>query len=349
MIAELDPLAGAGARERLVRALETLGADVVVARESTGGAIALVGTIDDEAVALLEGDAAVVRLHRPRGPWVRAARAFRSSRTTVRLGDATIGDAEPFTIAGPCSVESREQIETCARLVRDAGADALRGGAHKPRTHPYAFQGLGREGLRLLKRAGDAVGLPIVSEIMDAGHVSSFVHEGVDCLQIGARNMQNFTLLKAVATAGRPVLLKRGLSGTVEEWLCAAEYLIAHGCERVILCERGIRTYETALRNTLDLAVVPLLRRLTHLPVVVDPSHAVGRRDLVRTACRGAAAVGADGLVLEMHPDPAVARSDGPQALLPGELTACIADAKLLTTVLPALEPEPALGEARAV
>ncbi|QDU84378.1 Phospho-2-dehydro-3-deoxyheptonate aldolase [Planctomycetes bacterium Pla163] len=350
MIGLFDRYAPLGAREALVRELENCGVDVVVGRECGGTSdrevVALVGSVSDEARSLLARSPHVARLYRVSGPWVRTARAFRSTRTVVRIGDASIGAGEPFVIAGPCSVESPGQIEECARIVVDAGAQALRGGAHKPRTHPYAFQGLGREGLRLLKRAGDSVGLPVVSEIMDASHARSFVHEGIDCLQIGARNMQNFTLLKAVAPTGLPVLLKRGISGTVEEWLCAAEYLAAHGCERVILCERGIRTYETALRNTLDLAVVPLLRRLTHLPVLVDPSHAVGRRDLVGPASRGAIAVGADGLVLEMHPRPEEARSDGPQALLPSELAACVAEANLLARVLPELEVPAPEGEA---
>lgn len=335
MIAELEVQCDALATERLVTELESLGAEVVRGRDELREVVALVGSPPSRAKDLLEQAPLVSRLHRPKGPWVRVSLAFRSKPTVVTLGDARIGDGKPFVVAGPCSVESRSQIDECAELVRDAGAHALRGGAHKPRTHPYAFQGLGREGLRLLKRAGESVGLPVVSEILDPRHVTDFVHEGIDALQIGARNMQNFALLKAIAPLGKPVLLKRGLSATIEEWLCAAEYLLAHGTERVVLCERGIRTFETALRNTLDLAAVPLLRQLTHLPVLVDPSHAVGKRDLVRPAARGAIAVGSDGLLLEMHPRPDTARSDGPQALLPGELAACVSDARILGAVLP--------------
>lgn len=333
MIAEFTLQPDSVASERLVSELEALGAEVVRGRDELREVVALVGAAPEPAKRHLEQAPHLARLHRPKGPWVRVSRAFRSRPTIVSLGDAQIGGGQPFVVAGPCSVESRAQIEECAQLVQRAGAHALRGGAHKPRTHPYAFQGLGREGLRLLKRAGDAVGLPVVSEILDPRHVTDFVHEGIDALQVGARNMQNFALLKAIAPMGKPVLLKRGLSGTIEEWLCAAEYLLAHGTERVVLCERGIRTFETALRNTLDLAAVPLLRQLTHLPILVDPSHAVGQRDLVRPAARGAMAVGADGLLLEMHPRPDTARSDGPQALLPGELAGCVADARILSAI----------------
>ncbi|MFT4538056.1 MAG: 3-deoxy-7-phosphoheptulonate synthase [Planctomycetota bacterium] len=346
MIAEIDLLAAPGSGERLVRELESLGAGVAVLREQGREVIALTGDVPPGAKELLLESECVERLFEIKGPWVRMARAFRATRSRVRLGDEIIGEGNPFVISGPCSVESREQIGECAELVKRAGSSALRGGAHKPRTHPYAFQGLGREGLRMLKRAGESVGLPVVSEVMDAAQLACFVHEGIDCLQIGARNMQNFSLLKAVAVCGLPVLLKRGISATVEEWLCAAEYLGAHGCDRIILCERGIRTYEPALRNTLDLSVVPLLRTLTHLPIIVDPSHAVGRRDLVRPACRGAIATGADGLVLEMHPHPEVARSDGPQALLPGELSAIIAESNILASTLPPIEPPRDLGVA---
>ena len=347
MIAELDPLSPDELRQRLVQQLEGLGAGVALARDEGRELLALTGAIPAEARRLLAQAECVRRLFEPKGAWVRVDRAFRSRRSTVRLGAGVIGAAAPVIVAGPCSVESREQIEECAELVRRAGASALRGGAHKPRTHPYAFQGLGREGLRMLKRAGEAVGLPVVSEITDAAQLGCFLHEGIDCLQIGARNMQNFSLLKALATSGRALLLKRGLSATVEEWLCAAEYLAAHGSQRIILCERGIRTYEPALRNTLDLSVVPLLRTLTHLPVLVDPSHAVGRRDLVRPTCRGAIACGADGLVLEMHPRPEEARSDGPQALLPGELSAIVAEANILAAALPPIEPAPLPGQVK--
>ncbi|MDA0667593.1 MAG: 3-deoxy-7-phosphoheptulonate synthase [Planctomycetota bacterium] len=217
--------------------------------------------------------------------------------------------------------------------VKAAGAQILRGGAYKPRTSPYSFQGFGVEGLRQLKDAGEANDLPVVSEIMDASQLPAFVDHNIDCLQIGARNMQNFSLLKAIGSSGIPVLLKRGLAGTVDEWLYSAEYLLAFGSSQVMLCERGIRTFETATRNTLDLTVLPLLREWTHLPIVVDPAHAVGVARYIRPLAKASIAAGADGLTVEMHPDPSVARSDADQALLPGELSAIVADARIMAAV----------------
>jgi 3-deoxy-7-phosphoheptulonate synthase len=222
-------------------------------------------------------------------------------------------------------------VRETAAAVADAGAHILRGGAFKPRTSPHAFQGLGVEGLRQLKRAGADHGLPVISEIMDAADVPAFVGEGIDCLQIGARNMQNFTLLKAVARTGLPVMLKRGLAATVDEWLSAAEYL-AGSCP-VILCERGIRTFEQATRNTLDLTVLPLLREWCHLPILVDPAHAAGIARIIPPLARAAVAVGADGIAVEVHPRPAEALSDGAQALVPAELTRLVADARVMAAV----------------
>jgi 3-deoxy-7-phosphoheptulonate synthase len=338
VIAELRPAAHESAVGELVNRLVERGGDVVRARDGARRVVALVGECPPAARQELESSPLVARCEATRGTYVSVARAFKRDRSVVAIGTALVGGPAPVVIGGPCSVESSAQVEECAHLVARAGCDALRGGAHKPRTHPYAFRGLGREGLRMLKRAGEAVGLPVLSEIMDADQLASFVDEGIDCLQIGARNMQNFTLLERVASAGLPVLLKRGAAATVEEWLCAAEYLAHHGSDRVVLCERGIRTYEPALRNTLDLAVVPLLRRMTHLPIVVDPSHAVGRRDLVRPTSRAAIAVGADGIVVEMHPRPEEARSDGPQALLPEELASVASEARILAALLPTME-----------
>ncbi len=269
-----------------------------------------------------------------KGAFRQVSRAFQDEPTVVRIGKLRIGPGHPCAvIAGPCSVEGRARVLENAHRVKEAGAHMLRGGAFKPRTSPYAFQGFGVEGLRQLKDAGEAVGLPVISEIMDAAHVPAFVDQGIDCLQIGARNMQNFTLLKAVARAGRPVLLKRGLAATVEEWLLAAEYLMEGGCTQVVLCERGIRTFETATRNTLDLTILPLLRQWTHLPVVVDPAHASGIATLIPTLCRASVAAGADGLAVEVHLEPAIARSDGPQALLPGELKQVVAEARILSSL----------------
>ena len=232
-----------------------------------------------------------------------------------------IGNGRAVIMAGPCSVESREQILAAARAVKAAGADMLRGGAYKPRTSPYDFQGLGEQALEWLAEARRATGLPVVTEVVSPEDVE-LVGEHADLLQVGARNMQNYALLKKLAAAPWPVLLKRGPSATIQEWLLAAEYLLAGGNPNVVLCERGIRTFETAMRNTLDLAAVALLKELTHLPVIVDPSHATGRRSLVAPASRAALAIGADGLLIEVHPSPQEALSDGAQSLAPEEFRA---------------------------
>ena len=246
--------------------------------------------------------------------WPKAARPSRPQGTQIRVGGAVVGGGEFVIIAGPCSVESREQVIATAEAVRARGAVMLRGGAFKPRTSPYAFQGLGWEAVDLLAEAGRATGLPTVSEVMSVDQVERMAR-GVDVLQIGARNMQNFDLLKAVGRTARPVLLKRGLSATLDELLAAAEYILSEGNPHVMLCERGIRTFETATRNTLDLSAVPVLRERTHLPILVDPSHGVGVRRWIRPLARAAKAVGADGIIVEVHPNPAEAKSDADQAL----------------------------------
>ncbi|MDR3671678.1 MAG: 3-deoxy-7-phosphoheptulonate synthase [Holophaga sp.] len=243
-----------------------------------------------------------------------AAREQNPHGSLVPLGKLEVGGEALALVAGPCSVEDREQIFATARFVAAYGATALRGGAYKPRTSPYAFQGLGQAGVELLKEAGDDCGLPVVTEVMDPADVAAMA-PFVDCFQIGARNMSNGPLLKAVGRAGKPVLLKRGPSATLAEFVLAAEYILLEGNAQVILCERGIRTFETATRNTLDLNAIPVLKGMTHLPVVVDPSHGTGRRDAVAPMARAAVAAGADGIVVEVHPDPAQARSDGEQSL----------------------------------
>ncbi|HEY9085458.1 MAG TPA: 3-deoxy-7-phosphoheptulonate synthase [Candidatus Tyrphobacter sp.] len=258
-------------------------------------------------------------------PFPRVARPTKPDGTVLRIGGVRIGDGDFVVIAGPCSIESREQILETAREVGARGAVMLRGGAFKPRTSPYAFQGLGWEGVALLAEAGRASGLPTVSEVMTTDQVSRMA-EQVDVLQIGARNMQNFDLLKAVGRAGRPVLLKRGLSATIDELLAAAEYVLAEGNPNVMLCERGIRTFEPATRNTLDLSAVPVLRERSHLPVLVDPSHGVGVRRWIRPLCRAAKAVGAHGLLVEVHPNPSEAKSDKEQALTFEDFSEIIAD-----------------------
>jgi 3-deoxy-7-phosphoheptulonate synthase len=247
---------------------------------------------------------------------LRVERREDRQRTLVRVGPAVFGGRQIPVIAGPCAIETEEQYLEAALAVAQAGGTLLRAAAFKPRTSPYSFQGLEMEGLRLARLAREATGLPVVTEVLDTRMVET-VAEHVDCLQIGARNMQNYALLKEVAQSHRPVLLKRGLSATIEEWLLAAEYLLAGGSDQVILCERGIRTFETSTRNTLDLNAVPVLRERTHLPVVVDPSHGTGRRSLVAPMARAAVAAGADGLMVEVHPDPDRALSDGFQSLSP--------------------------------
>ena len=234
--------------------------------------------------------------------------------TIVWVGDVPIGGDEAVVMAGPCSVESREQVTATALAVREVGAVILRGGAYKPRTSPYDFQGLGVEGLQLLREAGDVANMPIVTEIMSEDDVA-IVCEYADMLQVGARNMQNFALLKKLARTGKPVLLKRGPSATVKEWLSAAEYLLHGGNENVVLCERGIKTFDISLRNTLDLAAVALVKELTHLPIIVDPSHATGKRSIIPACARAALAIGADGVIVEVHPEPEKAWSDGAQSL----------------------------------
>jgi chorismate mutase/prephenate dehydratase len=257
--------------------------------------------------------------------WPRAARTFKPTSTQVRLGHAVVGGDEFVVIAGPCSVESRDQVLATAQAVRERGAVALRGGAFKPRTNPYAFQGLGWDGVDLLGEAGRVTGLPTVSEVMSLDQVERMARS-VDVLQIGARNMQNFDLLKAVGRTTKPVLLKRGLSATLDELLAAAEYVLSEGNPHVILCERGIRTFETSTRNTLDLSAVPVLRERTHLPIVVDPSHGVGVRRWIRPLARAAKAVGAHGIIVEVHPNPKEAKSDADQALTFDDFAAIMAD-----------------------
>lgn len=235
-------------------------------------------------------------------------------QTIVRVKNVKIGGNEAIVIAGPCSVESREQVVSTALAIKESGASMLRGGAYKPRTSPYDFQGLGVEGLKLLREAGDISGLPIITEVMSEED-TEIVCDYADMLQVGARNMQNFALLRKLARTNKPILLKRGASATVKEWLSAAEYLLHGGNENVVLCERGIKTFDNSLRNTLDLASVALVKELTHLPVIVDPSHATGKRSLISATAKAAIAVGADGVIVEVHPQPEIALSDSAQQL----------------------------------
>ena len=277
------------------------------------GAIGDKTRLGDTALEAMAGVEKVVPILQP---YKQASRTFQEEDTVVEVGDLKIGGGQIHVMAGPCAVESREQLMESARLVKEAGATILRGGAYKPRTSPYSFQGLEEEGLKMLAEAREETGLYIVTEVMDAATLP-LVAEYADILQIGARNMQNFYLLREVARVDKPVLLKRSPSATIEEWLMAAEYLLAGGNRRVILCERGIRTFENHTRNTLDLTAVPVLKHLTHLPVIVDPSHAIGKWRYVTPMAKASLAAGADGLLIEVHPKPEEALCDGPQSLTP--------------------------------
>jgi len=266
-------------------------------------------------------------------PFKLVSRVFQPRDTLISVGRCAVGSDQLVLMAGPCSIESETQAFTVAKAVAKAGATVLRGGAYKPRTSPYSFQGLGEEGLKLLRRAADAHGLAVVSEVMDTQLVT-LVARYADVLQVGARNMQNFALLREVAHAGKPVLLKRGLASTIEEWLMSAEHILSQGNSQVILCERGIRTFETYTRNTLDLNAIPVVKELSHLPVIVDPSHGTGIRDKVAPMARAAIAAGADGLMIEVHHDPDHALSDGPQSLYPDQFAALVDQIRTIAGVV---------------
>ncbi|MDR0308724.1 MAG: 3-deoxy-7-phosphoheptulonate synthase [Coriobacteriales bacterium] len=294
--------------------------------------LGLIGDTHNVDIDLISGLDIVERVQRISEPYKNANRKFHDHDLVVDVSGARIGDGHFQVIAGPCSVESREQICGIAADVKKAGARLMRGGAFKPRTSPYSFQGLRDEGIELLLEAKRQTGMPIVTELMNVTHLPLF--EEVDVIQIGARNMQNFELLKAVGELDKPVLLKRGLANTLEELLMSAEYIMAGGNEKVILCERGIRTFETSMRNTLDISAVPMLKRMTHLPVVIDPSHAAGMSWMVAPLSLAAAAVGADGLMIEVHNDPSHALCDGPQAILPEEFAEIMAKVEKILEVV---------------
>jgi 3-deoxy-7-phosphoheptulonate synthase len=306
------------------------------AHRSPGAEVTVIGAIGDlEHVSRLEleGAPGVEKVMSILKPYKLASSQIRHGEPSVlEIGGRKIGGEHFALIAGPCTVESREQVMETAEIVKGAGATLYRGGAYKPRTSPYAFHGLGAEGLRLLAEAKAETGMPIVTELMDVRDLEP-VLEVADVIQVGARNMQNYTLLTELGRAGRPVLLKRGLSATLEEWLNASEYILKEGNEAVMLCERGIRTFETAYRFTLDLTAVPVLKELTHLPIIVDPSHAAGRRDLVTPLSLAAAAVGADGIIVEVHPNPDEAICDGPQQIVAADFPAYAAKVEAAAAV----------------
>ncbi|SHE98355.1 3-deoxy-D-arabinoheptulosonate-7-phosphate synthase [Thermoanaerobacter uzonensis DSM 18761] len=282
--------------------------------------------LEGKAVEMMEGVEKVIPIVEP---YKLASKIFKPEPTVVKVEDTEIGGSNIVIMAGPCAVESREQLFESAMAVKKAGAQFLRGGAFKPRTSPYSFQGLEEEGLKMLKEAKELTGLKIVTEVMDV-HSVELVAEYADVIQIGTRNMQNFPLLKAVGRINKPVLLKRGLAATLEEWLSAAEYILSEGNKDVILCERGIRTFETYTRNTLDLSAVPAIKKLSHLPIVVDPSHGTGKWHLVAPMAKAAIAAGADGLIIEVHPDPKNALSDGAQSLTPENFETLCDDIKVI-------------------
>jgi 3-deoxy-7-phosphoheptulonate synthase len=273
-----------------------------------------VGGKEEIDLAIFEVMEGVKEAHRIVSPYKLASRSFRPAGTVVRVGDVDVGGDRVVVMAGPCSVESRDQIERTAEVVARAGAQVIRGGAFKPRSSPYAFQGLGEEGLQMLREAAGRNGLLVVSEVMDLTQIP-LVAQYADILQVGARNMQSFNLLRELGRQRKPVLLKRGISATIEELLLSAEYILAGGNYDVILCERGIRTFETYTRNTMDISAIPVVKKLSHLPIIADPSHGTGRRDKVEPMARAAVAAGSDGLLIEVHPDPDHALSDGAQSL----------------------------------
>ncbi|GAA0954026.1 3-deoxy-7-phosphoheptulonate synthase [Actinocorallia libanotica] len=317
--------------DNVVSLVESAGGEAFVSRGVNRTIVGLVGDAERFEALNLGGQHGVVEVVRISAPYKLVSREHHAERSTVHVGGVPIGPGTMTLIAGPCAVETPEQTLEAALMAQSAGATLLRGGAFKPRTSPYAFQGLGEEGLRILADVRAETGMPIVTEVVDARDVE-LVARYADMLQIGTRNTQNFALLQAVGEAGKPVMIKRGMSGTIEEWLMSAEYVAQRGNLDVVLCERGIRTFEKATRNTLDISAVPVAQRLSHLPVIVDPSHSGGHRDLVLPLTRAAIAIGADGVIIDVHPHPETALCDGPQALVREDLAE-------LTELMRALPP----------
>lgn len=329
-------------KESLDHLLEFLKEEGFDIHESIGDNTAIFGVVGDTAgfdERRLYAFEAVDTVMRIQEPFKKVNRKIHPEDTIIKVGDVEIGGKDLVVMAGPCSVESYEQVETIAKQVKESGANILRGGAFKPRTSPYAYQGMGIDGLKILKEVGDKYGMPIVSELMDTNpeNIAAF-EKYVDIIQIGARNMQNFALLKEIGKLRKPILLKRGFANTIEEWLMSAEYIMAGGNDDVILCERGIRTYERATRNTLDIATIPVTKKLTHLPIVIDPSHAAGKWDYVESLSLASAAAGADGLIIEVHHDPEHAMSDGAQSLKPAKFDKLMKKLELVHDVVKELD-----------
>ncbi|WP_459480614.1 3-deoxy-7-phosphoheptulonate synthase [Clostridium saccharoperbutylacetonicum] len=332
MVIIMDPRASDEDVMKVKHIVESEGLQTNLSKGNTYLIIGIIGDtsiIDSKKIQVLTG---VDRVMKVQEPFKKANRLFKPEDTIVHIGESAVGGGRIGIIAGPCSVESEEQIIEVARRVKEAGANFLRGGAFKPRTSPYSFQGLELEGLKLLKIAKREIGIPIVTELMSTDYIDTFVEE-IDVIQIGARNMQNFDLLKQVGKTNKPILLKRGLSATIEEWLMSAEYIMAGGNENVILCERGIRTFETITRNTLDLQAIPVIKKLSHLPIIVDPSHAGGSAYLVEPMAKAAIMAGADGLMIEVHNDPENALSDGQQSITPDQFDVLMTKVKAIAEI----------------
>jgi 3-deoxy-7-phosphoheptulonate synthase len=334
MVIVMEPSATEEQIQKVIESLVEVGYDVHRSTGVTHTVLGAVGVphrpVDPQAIELIPGVREVVKISEP---YKLVGRTFKAQDTVVDVAGVPIGGAEVVVMAGPCSVESQAQVETAARAVQAAGARVLRGGAYKPRTSPYSFQGLGEEALRWMRAVADETGMAVISEIMDPRTLETMLRY-VDCLQVGARNMQNFDLLKELGRVRRPVLLKRGMSATIEEWLLSAEYVLAGGNGQVVLCERGIRTFESATRNTLDISAIPVVKKRSHLPIVVDPSHGTGRRDKVIPMARAAVAAGADGLLIEVHPDPERALCDGAQSLFPEQFERLMSELRIIAPVL---------------
>ena len=318
--------------QAVIAQLVDMGFDV---HRSTGVTRTVIGAVGDgsgdaQLVAVQEGVQEVVRITEP---YKLASRTFKAENTVIQIGDVRIGGEEVVIMAGPCSAESEAQVDATAAAVKRAGAKILRGGAFKPRSSPYSFQGLGEAGLRMLRAAADRHDLKLVTEVMEIGQIE-MVERYAHILQVGARNMQNYSLLRELGRARTPVLLKRGISATIEEWLLSAEYVLAGGNTDVMLCERGIRTFESYTRNTLDISAIPVVQKLSHLPVIVDPSHGTGRRDKVAAMARAAVAAGADGLIIEVHCDPDHARSDGAQSMFPAQFDRLMAELRIIAPAI---------------
>ena len=318
--------------EKVIAHLVELGMDVHRSSGASRTVLGVVGSgkVDPRLIELLDGVHEVLRISEP---YKLASRTFKSENSVVTVGDVRIGGDEVIVMSGPCSAESEEQVEATASAVKRAGAKILRGGAFKPRSSPYSFQGLGEEGLRILRAAADRHNLKVVSEVMDLSQIE-LIEKYAHILQVGARNMQNFTLLRELGKSRTPVMLKRGISATIEEWLLSTEYILAGGNMSVMLCERGIRTFESYTRNTLDISAIPVVQKLSHLPVIVDPSHGTGRRDKVAAMARAAVAAGADGLIIEVHCDPDHARSDGAQSMFPHQFERLMAELRIIAPAI---------------